>query len=103
MAQSDEPSGDDSSAPKGKETPAYAPTPLDGPYFVPVLLLAGALWFGYDGFLNPDRLDPAASLSKYLAFNQWGAGILAAAGLGLGLRAWLQQRNEDDEPSGRER
>ncbi|MCP5056155.1 MAG: hypothetical protein GY937_05440 [bacterium] len=93
MAESDDPS-----APEGKKTPEYAPTPLDGPYFVPVLLLAGALWFGYDGFFNPDRLDPAASLSKHLAFNQWGAGILAVAGLGLGLRAWLQERRGDGGP-----
>ncbi|MCP3984057.1 MAG: hypothetical protein GY723_06690 [bacterium] len=98
MVQSDEPPGSESS--DAEEAPDYAPTPFDGPYFVPMVLLAGSLWFAYDGFLNPERLDPAASLSNHLAFNQWGAGILAVAGIALGIRAWLQQRRADRDPSG---
>ncbi len=79
--------------PEGDETPEYAPTPFDGPYFVPVLLLGMSLWFAYDGFLNPARLDPNESLSNYLAFNQWGAVILAVAGFVLGVRAWRRRRD----------
>ena len=33
---------------------APPPTPFDHPFFLPVLLLAGAIWFGYDGFINVD-------------------------------------------------
>lgn len=99
MATPEDPSSAEPPDPKGDEAPEYAPTPLDSPFFVPVLLLGASLWFGYDGFLNPERLDPAASLSNYLAFNQWGAVILALAGLGLGLRAWLAQRDVENDPS----
>ncbi len=80
-----------------EQEPEYAPTPFDGPYFVPVLLLGMCLWFAYDGWFNPDRLDPEASLSKYVAFNQYGAVILGVAGAALGLRAWRQQQKEGEE------
>lgn len=79
--------------------PEYAPTPFDGPYFVPVLLAGMALWFAYDGFLNPERLDPQASISKYLAFNQWGSAALALAAGFSGWRAWKRQRPHDSSAS----
>ncbi len=85
------------SEPPGDPTPEYAPTPFDGPYFVPVLLLGMSLWFAYDGFLNPERLDPDASLSRYLAFNQWGAAVLALVGGVLGYRAWRRERGSKDD------
>jgi hypothetical protein len=42
------------SADEASETEAPAPTPFDHPLFLPALLFAFALWFGYDGFLNDD-------------------------------------------------
>ena len=44
---------DESSDPPGEEE-AAAPTPFDHPLFLPALLFAFSLWFGYDGFLNED-------------------------------------------------
>ncbi len=78
------------------EEPEYAPTPFDGPYFIPVLLLGMCVWFAYDGWFNPERLDPEASLSKYVAFNQYGDVILGVLGSLLGVRAWRQQQKGDD-------
>ncbi|MAE93411.1 MAG: hypothetical protein CL910_01995 [Deltaproteobacteria bacterium] len=90
MVEDPEPT-QEASEPQPAPKPEYAPTPFDGPYFVPVLLAGMALWFGYDGFLNPERLDPEASLSNYLAFNQWGAALLALASGITGWRAWRRE------------
>lgn len=79
------------------EEPEYAPTPFDGPYFIPILLLGMCVWFAYDGWFNPERLDPEASLSKYVAFNQYGAIILGTVGSLLGVRAWRQQQKDDGD------
>ena len=43
-------------------------TPFDHPFFLPVLLIAFALWFGYDGWFNEDM--------EWLKFNRYGFGIL---------------------------
>jgi hypothetical protein len=48
-----------------------ASTPFDHPFFLPVLLIAFTLWFGYDGWLNED-FDP-----QWIPFNRWGFGVLA--------------------------
>jgi hypothetical protein len=50
-------------------------SPFDHPAFLPVLLWALAIWFGYDGWLNqdPDLLDD-------LTFNRVGFGLLVLAG-----------------------
>jgi hypothetical protein len=47
-----------------------ASTPFDHPFFLPALLIAFTLWFGYDGWLNAD-FDP-----QWIGFNRWGFFIL---------------------------
>ena len=74
-------------APDGEvEEEEFAPTPFDGPYFLPVVLFGLAIWFGYDGWLNE-----AEHLQDDLWFNRVGALIWATAG------AWFlyRARRED--------
>lgn len=48
-----------------EEPPA---TPFDHPYFLPILLAGGAIWFGYDGWFNSEI--------KAVTFNRVGSGLL---------------------------
>jgi hypothetical protein len=47
------------------------PTPFDHPLFLPTLLLAGVLWFGYDGWINTDP-----EMMEHQTFNQVGFAAL---------------------------
>ena len=72
------------------------PTPFDHPLFLPVLLFAGMLWFGYDGFLtsDPDMLE-------HRSFNRVGFAILTVLTAWFGYRGWQEyqedQRREEEE------
>jgi len=57
------------------------PTPFDHPLFLPVLLFAGMIWFGYDGWLNNDP-----KMLEHQTFNRVGFGILTP------LTAWFGYR-----------
>jgi hypothetical protein len=46
-----------------------APTPFDNPWLLPILLIGLALWFSYDGWLNPN--------TKSVLFNRVCAPIWA--------------------------
>ena len=59
------------------------PTPFDHPLFLPILLSAGALWFGYDGWINQDP-----DMLEHLAFNRWGFGILVLLTAWFGYKGW---------------
>lgn len=59
----------------------FVPTPFDGPYFLPVVLLGLAIWFGYDGWITDD-----ASMAEWWWFNQGGAVLFAVWG------AWSLRR-----------
>lgn len=85
MAEKDPQSPEPESS-EHEEEPEYAPTPFDGPYVVPVLLLGMAVWFFYDGWFNPEI--------KSVAFNRWGSGVLAIAAVVTGFRAWREERQE---------
>jgi len=50
-------------------------SPFDHPAFLPVLLWALAIWFGYDGWLNQDP-----DMQEHLTFNRVGFGVLVLAG-----------------------
>jgi len=50
-----------------------APTPFDNPWLLPILLIGLALWFSYDGWLNPN--------TKSVLFNRLLAPIWALAAL----------------------
>ena len=68
-----------------------APTPFDNPWLLPILLFGFALWFSYDGWLNPD--------TKSILFNRIGALIWALAGL-WSLRGALREnrlRRENEQ------
>ena len=68
------------------EEEEFAPTPFDGPYFLPVVLLGLAAWFGYDGWINAD-----ASMQRWWWFNQGGALIFALWGGWLLFKARREQ------------
>ena len=57
------------------------PNPLYHPLFLPVLLVAFCLWFGWDGFItaNPEMLE-------HQSFNRWMFGLTA------GLCLWTVPR-----------
>ncbi len=56
-------------SPDPEETPR--PTPFDHPFFLPVLLFAGTIWFGFDGWFNSEI--------EAKMFNQVGFFVLLAA------------------------
>lgn len=50
-----------------------ASSPFDHPAFLPVLVFAMALWFGYDGWFN--------ETIESVRFNRYGFGFLIGAGI----------------------
>lgn len=70
-------------------------TPFDHPLFLPILLAAGAVWFGYDGWFNPE-------MAEHRDFNRWGfvALVLATAYFGFRGKQELDAEREqrDHEP-----
>jgi len=64
------------------EDDELAPTPFDGPWVLPAVLLGLAIWFGYDGFLNPDP-----DMQRWWWFNQGGAAVFAVGAVFFGWRA----------------
>ena len=71
------------------EDEEFAATPFDGPWFLPVVLLGLAVWFGYDGWFND-----APELQDDLWFNRIGFGVLALAGAWYARKAVLEGREE---------
>jgi hypothetical protein len=55
------------------EEDEQASSPFDHPAFLPVLVWAMALWFGYDGWFNPSI--------ESVRFNRYGFGFLCGAGV----------------------
>jgi hypothetical protein len=64
--QTDNPQNDDE---EGEDR--MASTPFDNPFFLPVLLWAGAAWFGYD------IVTDAEAYQNYPLFNQGGFALLS--------------------------
>ena len=58
--------------------------PFDNPYFIPVGLFLFALWFGYDGWFNPNI--------KSVMFNRVCFPIALSLSLFLGYRAYRESR-----------
>lgn len=61
------------------------PTPFDHPLFLPVLLLAGSLWFGYDGWINQDP-----EMLEHRDFNRYGFALLVALTSWFGFKGWRE-------------
>ncbi len=70
------------------------PTPFDHPLFLPALLLAGLLWFGYDGWINTDP-----DMLEHQTFNRYGFGVLILAFGWFGYRGWIEWQEEKADRS----
>lgn len=78
---------------------APAPTPFDHPMFLPALLFAFALWFGYDGFLNTDP-----EMMEHQGFNRGGFALWVVLFLYYGWRGLQEMREANEaEPSDADR
>ncbi len=66
-----------------------AGSPFDHPAFLPVLLWALAIWFGYDGWINQDP-----EMLEHLSFNRWGFGVLVLAGTYYTIQSLRERRAE---------
>ena len=76
------------------EQPETPPTPFDHPLFLPVLLVAGMVWFGYDGWINQDP-----DMLEHREFNRYGFGALTLAAAWFGRKGWIEwqaSRGSDD-------
>jgi hypothetical protein len=69
-----------------------AGSPFDHPAFLPVLLWALALWFGYDGWINQDP-----DMLEHVTFNRVGFGVLVALGSWFTFQAVRDKRRAGDE------
>jgi hypothetical protein len=94
----EEPEGADSDETDSVEE-APAPTPFDHPMFLPALLFAFALWFGYDGFLNTDP-----DMVEHSTFNRVGFALWVVLLAYYGVRGIREMREDaarsDDESAG---
>jgi hypothetical protein len=102
MADPNRAPGDDSvdGATDGADHPAEGPppTPFDHPLFLPVLLVAGMVWFGYDGWINQDP-----EMLEHQSFNRWGFGALAVLAAWFGYKGWnewMAERGTSRESEG---
>jgi hypothetical protein len=76
------------------------PTPFDHPLFLPVLLFAGMLWFGYDGWIETDP-----EMVEHSTFNRWGFGVLTLLTAWFGYKGFNEyqadkaaREREDESP-----
>ena len=68
------------------------PTPFDHPLFLPALLVAFMLWFGYDGFINQDP-----EMLEHQDFNRYGFGVLVLAAAWFGYKGWNEWQADKAE------
>lgn len=73
------------------------PNPLYHPLFLPVLLVAFCLWFGWDGFLttDPDMLE-------HQGFNRWMFGLTAVLCVWVVPRGIKEYREEQAAAAARQ-
>jgi hypothetical protein len=69
-----------------------AGSPFDHPAFLPVLLWALSIWFGYDGWINQ---DPA--MLEHMDFNRYGFAVLVVLGVYYTFRAVKEMREDSEE------
>ena len=68
-----------------------ASTPFDNPFFLPVLLWAGAAWFGYD------IVTDAEAYQNYPLFNQGGLALLSVLAIYFTWSAIKEKRAEREK------
>ncbi|MBW2229787.1 MAG: hypothetical protein JRG92_04465 [Deltaproteobacteria bacterium] len=78
-----------SGQPEAREPQGPPPTPFDHPLFLPVLLLAGMIWFGYDGWINADP-----DMLEHRTFNRVGFAILTGMTGWFGYRGYGEWKND---------
>ncbi len=86
--QNDNPQNDDK---EGEDRPTS--TPFDNPFFLPVLLWAGAAWFGYD------IVTDAEAYQNYPLFNQGGFALLSVLAIYFTWSAIKEKRAERERSS----
>jgi hypothetical protein len=77
---------------------APAPTPFDHPMFLPAMLFAFALWFGYDGFLNDDP-----DMMEHRTFNRGGFALWVVLLAWYGYRGLKEMREDAARADGDDR
>ncbi len=68
-----------------------AGSPFDHPAFLPVLLWALAIWFGYDGWINQDP-----EMLEHVTFNRVGFAVLVALGSWFTFQALRDKRRQSE-------
>lgn len=68
-----------------------AETPFDHPLFLPAILAALWVWFGYDGFLNQDP-----DMLEHVVFNRSGFAVLTVLTAWFGFKGWKELRGPKD-------
>ena len=96
LSKSAGPGGDGSSGGQGKPPahPGPPPTPFDHPLFLPALLVAGMVWFGYDGWISQDP-----DMQEHKTFNQVGFVVLTVLAGWFGWKGWHEWQAERREKS----
>ena len=87
-------SAESAAQPDEEEDDDEASSPFDHPAFLPVLLWALSIWFGYDGWLNSDP-----DMQDHLMFNRVGFGLLVSGALYYTLQAVREQRASESDPA----
>ncbi len=67
-------------------------SPFDHPAFLPLLLWALSIWFGYDGWLNQDP-----EMLEHVTFNRYGFGLLVVLGVYFTIQGVREMRAESEE------
>lgn len=83
---------DSAQTPAEDEDDVDVGSPFDHPAFLPVLLWALSLWFGYDGFINQDP-----EMLEHRTFNQYGFGLLVLAAIYFTVQGVRDQRAASEE------
>ncbi len=66
-------------------------TPFDNPFFLPVLLWIFAVYFGYDGWFNPEM--------EWIKFNRYGFAVLLVMAIHFTVKAIREKRAEAEHSS----
>jgi hypothetical protein len=80
----------DDPAQNDEEAEEEGGSPFDHPAFLPVLLFALAVWFGYDGWINQDP-----DMLEHSMFNRVGFGVLVVAGTYYTVQALRERRERE--------
>ena len=91
MANPDEPRSDDPELDSDEDDEVSSP--FDHPFFLPVLLFAFALWFGYDGWFSEEF---ARESTESLDFNRYGFGVLMVLAIYFTVQGVREKRDPDD-------